>query len=264
MANLSKRIELDEMKNTRDIGGMVTQEGRIIKRGVFYRSGHIARATYDDIIWVKNHVDTIIDFRSDKEVFEAPDRVIEGVSYVRCPAINATVDGITREKNIIRTVVERYAHHTEQTALSHMENVYHDFVERDFVSDCYSRYVDMLADRNTGRILVHCAAGKDRAGFATIILQEILGVSREDIIADYMLSNEYVSEEVDYMMSQIPEEAKDRYLPVLNRFYLAYPEYIESMYDNIDSKYPTFAAFAADRLGLTDEKADIIRKRYLE
>ena len=264
MGNLSRKIELEQMHNTRDIGGMVTKNGRIIKRGVFYRSGHLCRATDDDLIWVKNHVDTVMDFRSEKEIFEAPDLLPDGITYIHNPSTNRQVDGITREKKMIRTIYERYSHYTDEQALNYMRGVYKSFVEDDFVAACYTNYLKMLTDRESGRVLVHCAAGKDRAGFATILLQEILGVSRKDIIDDYMLSNEYLGAEMEYMLGTLPEDAIDRYEPILSYFYLAYPEYIESLYENIDSKYPSFMDFAKDRFGLTDENVEIIRRRYLE
>ena len=36
--------------------------------------------------------------------------------------------------------------------------------------------------------LVHCTEGKDRAGFASMVLEALTGAAEEEIIADYMLS----------------------------------------------------------------------------
>ena len=51
--------------------------------------------------------------------------------------------------------------------------------------------VTMLAD---GRpVLVHCFAGKDRTGFAVAVALEAAGVPAEDILADYLRSNDAVT-----------------------------------------------------------------------
>ncbi len=50
--------------------------------------------------------------------------------------------------------------------------------------------ITMLGD---GRpVLVHCFAGKDRTGFAVAVACEAAGVPAEDILADYLRSNEAV------------------------------------------------------------------------
>ena len=38
-------------------------------------------------------------------------------------------------------------------------------------------------------ILFHCTAGKDRTGVAAALILKALGVSREDIVEDYLLTN---------------------------------------------------------------------------
>lgn len=262
--NVSKHIKLDGVYNTRDIGIMFTADGRKIKSGCFYRSGSLEDASDDDLKWLDNHVDTVVDFRSELEVFEMPDRCPDRINYIHIPANRKTVDGITREQQQTRTLMQRYGHYTADEAKKYMMKVYHNFVDDDFVDAAYAKYIDILADRESGRILVHCAAGKDRAGFASIIIQEILGVKREDIIDDYMLSNFYNEENVAEMVMQIPEAERDRLEGIMRPFFIAYPEYIEELYSHIEEKYVSFSAFARERLGLTDEKREIIRRRFLE
>ena len=54
--------------------------------------------------------------------------------------------------------------------------------------DLFTRYFDTLATSD-GAVIVHCAAGKDRTGLAVALTHHIAGVHRDDIIADYLLTN---------------------------------------------------------------------------
>src|SRR5690606_41978689 len=64
--------------------------------------------------------------------------------------------------------------------------------------EVYRRLPGMLAPHlpklfglfETGKVpvLVHCAAGKDRTGFAVAVILHALGVARKVIVADYQLS----------------------------------------------------------------------------
>src|SRR5262249_5753670 len=51
----------------------------------------------------------------------------------------------------------------------------------------FSSFLVRLAE-NDGRTLIHCSAGKDRTGMLVALVHHALGVSREDIVADYMKS----------------------------------------------------------------------------
>ena len=51
-----------------------------------------------------------------------------------------------------------------------------------------ARYLELLAESD-GPVLIHCMAGKDRTGFAVALLHHALGVARDDLMADYLLTN---------------------------------------------------------------------------
>ena len=46
---LSQRLEFEKLLNTRDLGGMSACDGRKIKPGMLYRSGHLSGASVKDI-----------------------------------------------------------------------------------------------------------------------------------------------------------------------------------------------------------------------
>jgi predicted SnoaL-like aldol condensation-catalyzing enzyme len=59
--------------------------------------------------------------------------------------------------------------------------------------ESWGRFFEVLADGDGYAVLYHCTAGRDRTGVATVLFLETLGVSREEIVTDYLLSNEAFS-----------------------------------------------------------------------
>ena len=69
-------------------------------------------------------------------------------------------------------------------------------MNRAFVTDSKQRgriaQVLTAIARAKGPVLIHCAAGKDRTGWVSAMLQEIAGVTKWESIRDqYLLSNTY-------------------------------------------------------------------------
>lgn len=60
---------------------------------------------------------------------------------------------------------------------------------------------------NDGPYLVHCTEGKDRAGFASIVLEALMGASLDEIVTDYMVTykNYYGVEEGSEQYNAIAE-----------------------------------------------------------
>ena len=61
----------------------------------------------------------------------------------------------------------------------------------DFVSDEFAemivRGLSFLSGQETP-YLIHCTEGKDRTGFASMIVEMLMGASEEEIVSEYLLS----------------------------------------------------------------------------
>ena len=115
-------------------------------------------------------------------------------------------------------------------------------------------------------VLWHCTAGKDRAGVGALIVEEILGVGRDDIIDDYLATNEYLRGDIEFMIEFIKEQAgrsaslSDRALGYLLS---ADRDYIEEYYRTINEKYGSFDGFVRAGLKLTSEDIQKLQSMYL-
>lgn len=66
--------------NARDFGGLPTMDGRMIRPGLLLRSGELAGITERDAQTLADYpLRTVVDFRTDLEREQKPDRVLPGV-----------------------------------------------------------------------------------------------------------------------------------------------------------------------------------------
>lgn len=243
---------------------MKTADGRVIKSGLLIRSGHLADVTESDSAQLAAAVRTIVDFRTDGERKEQPDRNIPGCSNIHIPIVESLTAGISREKMADREVFSLLLLKPVQ-ARQYICDMYRGFAG-DFAVRQYSRFLKLLLDTD-GCALWHCTAGKDRAGIASALIEEILGVDRKDIISDYLMTNGYLEKDVSSLIRFIKKmNGTDNELADEALGYLlgAKEEYILSFYSAVDEKYGSFDEFIIYGLGIGDSEKYALREKYLE
>ena len=260
---ISTYIPVEGLNNTRDLGGMITKDGRRIKPHRLIRSSRLSKLK--DAEWISENVALAVDLRSSREIEEEPDPVIPGVEHLHLPIFELQAEGVTRDKRSERgfmTVSDPKA------AMDRMASVYLRFITTEFCLSQYRRLIRLLLEPREKAVLWHCTAGKDRTGIAALMIQEILGVDRDSIMADYMITNEYLKDEVSEHLqdrarrqgSPLDEETEKAMLALL----LAYEEYPAAFYKKADELYGSFDAFIRDGLGLCDAEREKFRDLYLE
>ena len=96
---ISERYLLHGAPNARDLGGLPTMDGRKVRTGLLLRSGELAGITDADAQTLSQYpLRTVIDFRTDLEREQKPDRVLAGVRYIHCPIVQQAAAGLTREE----------------------------------------------------------------------------------------------------------------------------------------------------------------------
>ncbi len=155
-------LGLDGASNARDAGGYQTESGAWMKRGVLYRSNRLYSATARDCETLKAlGLRTDIDLRTKSDADTIPDApcVMEFARFLNFPI---GIEGATWEAIYFNIV-----------------NTYSASIAQSFQT---------IADPENLPLLYHCTAGKDRAGTLTALIHLLLGVSEDDLMADYMLS----------------------------------------------------------------------------
>ena len=181
---MTQAIALEGVDNFRDFGGYATADGRRMKLGRLYRSASHGRATDADLEIIAGlNIGTIVDLRRKGERLRDPSR--RHAAFAGCVIDNDLGDDEEDEwlAHLRRSDLTEASFHAYLLA-------YYDKAPGDPRHvDLFSRFLRALA-ASDGAVLIHCAAGKDRTGILTALVHRLAGVHRDDIVADYLLTND--------------------------------------------------------------------------
>ena len=255
-----RKLPFTGAHNFRDLGGYKTEDGRRIKWGKIYRSDNLHSLTDEDVKYLSRlNIKSVVDFRSDEERESEPDRLTPDMTQVLLP-IKFQPKELDDEtlKNLMKNL-------TFGTLDS--SNLLTDFnivIVKDF-ADEYKKFFRHVIENNAEPIVFHCTAGKDRAGFASAMILTVLGVPREKVIEDYLLTNTYVKDHVDSEMLEIELKTFFRAdTDNLRKINLVAERYIQAAFDTIDSEWGGMDNYISKALSLTEEDILKLQNFYLE
>ncbi|MFJ4964556.1 hypothetical protein EES43_26600 [Streptomyces sp. ADI96-02] len=254
---------LTGVRNFRDVGGLPTSDGRRTAYGRLYRSGHLAHATAEDAALLGGlGLHTVFDFRNEADHrLEGHDVELPGVRNVSIP-LSDPADGaefwrLVRDGNIeqLRSVL------ADGKATERMIRMYRATV-RDRTAE-HSRVLHALAEDSVPA-LMHCAAGKDRAGLSIAVALLAVGVEREAIEADYLKSNDphrrYRVKRAD--MSEVGMSPE--VIELLNPLFAAEADYLAAAFATIEEVWGTTDRYLAEGLALAPATRERLRVRLLD
>lgn len=257
------------LNNTRDLGGMQTKSGKKIKHGRLFRSGQLFKAKGDDTkILSSLGITKIIDLRTSDEIKEKPDPEVEGAQYIHLPVIKDLAAGITREQKADSKAVSAVVQQSISDpafSLKYMCDMYSDFVTSDYTRAQYRKFIELLLENKSDTFLWHCTAGKDRAGFATIIAESLLGVPYDVMLSDYLLTNDHLAQEIEELIAlYFPNGAPAAAEESVHTLFGAREEFLSSLFTTAAEHYGSFDAFLKNGIGITDAEKSALCDIYLE
>ena len=254
-----RRIPFQGAVNFRDLGGYATSDGRRTRWGVLYRSDQLSQLNDRDLLYFRQlGLHTVIDFRSDDERERMPDRIPEedATSLLPLPMIP------NDNPEVAKAVSERIENGDIDglDALALIKADYRRFVTK--YTGMYRQFMKTLLRAEGKPVLFHCAAGKDRTGFAAAITLRLLGVPEKTILNDYLLSNEYFLPSYQNQIDQLGKRYGKATADFVTLLAAVNGEYLQSAYQAIGEMYGDFNKFMLEGLALNAE--DITRlKAYL-
>jgi len=250
----TRHFALEGAANFRDIGGYGTADGRRVAWRRFFRSDSLAEITENDLESItKLGVRTVYDLRNKDERRKAPDRLPSGLA-LRVSGQNSLPEKIAHLSERIRRniTVGGFTSHQAEVLI---RDRYKLFPTEELGEYC--RLVKVLLQQDVFPIVVHCASGKDRTGFAVALTLMALGVSRATILEDYLLSNHYRRS----LASVLPPNVTPEIFAVLTG---VHPSFMLAAFESIDIEWGSDAAFLAEGLGIGVAEMRHLREVLLE
>jgi protein-tyrosine phosphatase len=238
-------IDFARVFNFRDIGGLVTRDGRLVRHGVLYRSDNLGSLQdVDRERYAELGIRTVIDLRQPREIERHGGRAPQWACDVwHNVALNnpawhegdySPADGPTPY------LIARY-HEAAKVA-----------------GDGMAEVLGLLADAQAAPVALHCLGGRDRTGMIIAFLLDLLGVSDEDIAADYHFTERATRRFMEWYRRERPDAAD--LLPYLD---VTPPEVIITFLRELRAEHGSVAAYLREH-GLTERQMAALRVLYLD
>lgn len=243
-------IEMNNIKNFRDIGGYFTINNEQIRWGRIYRSGDLSSANIFDKERIKRlGIKTVVDFRSRENAQLYPNKLGNDIRIISLP-MSMGMDTVNQK-------IEK-GNFSRSDAIKYIQDMYVGIVE-DYKQE-FAELFDILIDENNYPILLSGALGKDRVGLASYFILYSLGVPDYTLEEEYMLSNNTIDiTKVVENAEGYPEYIQEALTAVLtvNQAYLNYT------LDHLREKYGSIDNYLQKELRVTNGKKNILRKILL-
>ena len=248
-----RRLPLEGAKNFRDLG-------HYVRWGLVYRSNHLVNLTAKDFEYLNSlGIRLICDVRSDSERARAPDHWVGTTPEFLAVPIGSNLITSPSAEDLKRRIAAINGQANDSVRAYEYATKY---------AGQYAKILQRLASGDLPAV-EHCTAGKDRTGVFSAILLTALGVPREVVIQDYLLSNQYLlapdtieNTAADLQRAFGLPEPPD--IASVRTIMTSKPETLEGALDQIEKKYGSFEDYLRDALHFSDSNLAALRQRLVE
>lgn len=236
--------------NFRDLGGYQTQDGSYVKYGCFYRSAAFIRLQKEhQRVLDSLKLMTLLDLRSNQEVFEKPDEVPSQCRYLQISGIPMFDNNFQGNLNF-----ERLGNKSDLSKVAlDMDQIYADLPLN---NRAYQEMFRLLMQQEMP-LVFHCSAGKDRTGVGAALILLALGVDEKLVIEDYLFSNECRKEENERLF-----KLNNNYSPEFKAMMTVQQHLIEASLTSIKTQYDNYDEYFLKEFGLDREKRAQLQDWY--
>ena len=224
-----RHLNFKYISNLRDIGGYVTKDNRVTKFNRIMRSSLIKNLEPEEFEYLKrNNLCLNIDIRNKNDLNVRVNYLQDKVKFINIP-FNDEIPALEKD------------------------------IPAGYMALVEDRNIKLIFDairENKGLIIINCSMGKDRTGVIMMLIELLCGVTNKDIISDYMLSYNYVKDDVNLFHLNHPEYPA--WVGASKSWYME--ETIKMFFD----KYHDVNNYFIDYLGLKEEELNEIRESLLE
>ncbi len=265
-----RTLPVEGTQNLRDLGGYTGAGGKTVRYGLLFRSDQLSKLTKAGEAYLQSlGIRTVIDLRSLPEARKSPNVDFGAQKILRCDPsaetaeLAASFQASAAEED--RKLVEHVRMQMEQKAPEDgMLLQYRKFAAHPVCIDAFGRLMREVCDPANAPLIFHCRGGKDRTGFASMLILGALGVSEDEIIADYMITRENRAKRTAVKLEQYRSYTDDpKVLDYLYTLLDTTPDYIQTSIQEIKGQYSSIDNYVKTVYGLTEQQLDVMRDSYL-
>ncbi|MDR0921882.1 MAG: tyrosine-protein phosphatase [Lactobacillales bacterium] len=249
---------METIVNFRELANFKTTDGRKIKPGVFFRSGELVKISKDDkeALLDTYKVRHIYDFRNSQEVNERPDDKFSGADYHHIDLMKDDKGGSAS----LDDMVNMSSFDPNQA----MYKIYEEIILSNSGKTGYQEFFEDVLSHEEEAVLFHCFAGKDRTGMAAGLLLSILNTNPQDIMDDYLKTNEARKSANDEILATLAKHgfSKSRLDSIELMLYVK-PEYLKHGFQVIKKNFDTVENYFLSKDGLNLPKSSITDMKKL-
>ena len=235
-----RRFPFSAVVNLRELGGYPAPGGQMTGYKQFLRGDALNGLSPEELQMLLDYgVNTVIDLRADHEIGSHPNSFfgVAGGNYHTVGLLDMPAD-----RDEIARIFTEYA----------MGQMYLDIVDN---LEKMKEVFAIIVSQDSGVILYHCSAGKDRTGVVTALLLMLAGVDKLDIIADYQVSSTYLTVKNGLLLQAYPD--MPQHLADSN------PAWIAAMMAHVEEAYGGIGQYLA-KLGLVPAQITALRERLTQ
>lgn len=261
---MSTGTMIASIPNLRDVGGHATRTGGRVRQGLLYRSeqlGHVASADMPEFAALG--LKKIYDLRTEAERDALPDVVppgaegeVEDVLADAKGAAPAQLLALLADPPKANTMLGG------GKIVQLFEKSYREFISLPSARQGFADMFGELSDPANLPALFHCTTGKDRTGWAAAALLALCGVAGEDVMQDYLRSNDFILPEYTAMIDKYVALGveKDILLSILG----VRREYLQASLDEMQAEFGSIDNYFAKGLGINQAGQAALRALFVE
>jgi len=257
-------IAIPGVPNLRDLGGWPTHDGGRVRCGLAYRAAE--PFTLDDAgraEFAALGVRTVYDLRSAAECERKPDTVPDGARRVLVDVMADSTHGApVHVAQLLEDPKAADELLTDGKSVFLFERGYRELVHLPSARTNYHRFFARLSDAASLPVLFHCTTGKDRTGWAAASFLLLLGVSEDDVMHEYLLTNEELMPVMQTVLDKFAAAGGDPklLLPVVG----VEADYLDAALDEMRSEFGTIENYFAGALDIDAASQQTLRSVFVE
>ncbi|MDR1631716.1 MAG: tyrosine-protein phosphatase [Dysgonamonadaceae bacterium] len=247
-------IPMQQLTNFRDFGGYYNEDNLQTQWGKLYRSSSLSYAAPMDRRFINAlGVKTIIDFSANDE------RVEKTYRHWSKQILNLPLRENPHSTVFFGDKILSKQMRKNDVIIGQQDNL--SFV-MEHNADYFEQMFDILTDKTNYPIVICCPLGKDKTGVAAALVLSALGINREQIISDFLLSNRLIDYEIFLPNTEVYFSDYD-VQETMTAMLSAHQDVITYILDQVNKQYGSMNKFLENEVKLTSQKREKLKEILL-